>query len=48
MFFFADEAFLNNYAHDTALYSVKKTTSLTNLSYVSTEYRNGSMIIIWS
>ena len=29
---FVDEAFLSNYANDTAFYSVKKTTSLTNLS----------------
>ena len=48
--FVVDETFLSNCANDTAVYSVKKATSLTNL--FSREllclYRNSSMIIIWS
>ena len=31
IFFFVGEAFLSNYTDDNALYSVQKTTSLTNL-----------------
>ena len=48
--FFVDEALLSYYADDTALYSVKKPTSLTNiyLRKILYIYRNGSMIIIWS
>ena len=30
-FFFVDEVFLSNYADDSALYSIQKTTFLTNL-----------------
>ena len=50
IFFFVDEALLSYYADDTALYSVKKPTSLTNLFLrkILYIYRNGSMIIIWS
>ena len=48
--FFVDEAFLSNYADETALYSVKKATPLTNLFLRKTLYiyRNGSMMIIGS
>ena len=50
IFFFVDEAFLSYYADDTALYSIKKPTSLTNLFQrkILCIYRNGFMIIIWS
>ena len=48
--FFVDEAFLRNYADDTAIYSIQKNTSLTNLFLrkLLCIYRNGSMIIRWS
>ena len=50
IFFFVDEAFLSNYADNTAIYSVKKNPSLTNLFLrkILCIYRNASMIIIWS
>ena len=46
--FVVDETFLNNYADDTALYSVQKKTSLTNLFLRKKLcfYRNGPMTII--
>ena len=48
--FVVDEIFLSNYGNDTAVYSVKKATSLTNLfsRKLLCLYRNSSMIIIRS